>query len=215
MCIAQVAAYANPPSFVSIKLVDKIGVSVPNAVVAIPNTHAHSEHELALPVAIMDQVDYQYAPEVLIVDKNQWVDFPNSDNVRHHVYSFSSPKTFEIKMYAGSDAQPIQFNTGGIVVLGCNIHDSMIGYIYVSENETSFLSDANGKLVLPANTRDITIWHPNLSANHVERKNYTISQNVSEQTLTLDMLINSEQSTDNLKDDVKTNNFRNKFKRFD
>lgn len=215
MCLAQVTATTKPSSFVSIKLVDKSGVSVPNAVVSIPNTHANSEHELTQAIAIMDQIDYQYAPEVLIVDKNQWVDFPNSDNVRHHVYSFSSPKTFEIKMYAGSDAQPIQFNTGGIVVLGCNIHDSMVGYIYVSENETSYLSDANGKLVLPANTSNITIWHPNLSANHVERKNYTISRNISEQTLTLDMLINIAQSTDNLKNDGKSNSFRNKFKRFD
>ena len=32
--------------------------------------------------------------------------FPNRDNIRHHVYSFSSPKKFELPLYIGTPAAP-------------------------------------------------------------------------------------------------------------
>lgn len=62
----------------------------------------------------MDQVQFQYVPRVLVMNKDQWVSFPNSDDVRHHVCSFSEPQRFEIKIFKGSESVPIQFNKEGI-----------------------------------------------------------------------------------------------------
>ena len=141
----------------------------------------------------MDQIDYQFVPKVLIVNKDQKVDFPNSDDVRHHVYSFSQPNTFEIKMYQGSDAKPIEFSQQGIVVLGCNIHDSMIGYIYVADNEHAYLSDASGQVSIPqdaleqssGDTIDINVWHPQLSSTHVKRVMHSIDRTKSDVSISL------------------------------
>ena len=112
---------------------DQLGNPLSDAVieqVAIKNNES-----TPLPVAVMDQVNKQFSPTVLIVQQGQLVDFPNSDDIRHHVYSFSPAKVFDIKLYAGQPEKPEKFDTSGVVVLGCNIHDSMVGYIYVAKNQ--------------------------------------------------------------------------------
>lgn len=171
-------------------------------------------------IAVMDQVDAQFQPEVLPVFTGQWVDFPNSDNVRHHVYSFSSPKPFEIKMFTGSEADAIQFDKPGIVVLGCNIHDSMIGYIYVSDQEIIKISDSKGNIELLSsdllnierdteNTSIVsaTLWHPQLSATSTKRIDVQIDLRLTDQTIKVDM----QQRPANIQKDSK--GFSSKFKK--
>jgi hypothetical protein len=94
------------------------------------------------------------------------VAFPNRDSVRHHVYSFSPAKRFELPLYAGVPAQPVLFDKPGVVVLGCNIHDWMIGYIYVSESPWFAKTGADGKALLadlPARAYTVRVWHPQLT----------------------------------------------------
>lgn len=67
----------------------------------------------------------QFVPQVSIVQAGTAVSFPNLDTVRHHVYSFSPVKTFELKLYAGTPSTPVVFERAGTAVLGCNIHDRM------------------------------------------------------------------------------------------
>lgn len=119
---------------------------------------------VALPAqtAIMDQVQKQFSPSVLAVHSSTKVTFPNSDNIRHHVYSFSPVKRFELRLYEGTPSEPITFDKPGVVVLGCNIHDWMVGYIYVTDDPWFATSDASGKvrLDLPAGHYTVTLWHP-------------------------------------------------------
>jgi len=112
--------------------------------------------------AIMDQVDMQFSPMVIAVQKGRKVSFPNSDNIRHHVYSFSEAKRFETKLYANTPDSPIVFDQPGLVVLGCNIHDTMIGYIYVSETQAFSVSDKKGKAEIHSSAipEKIEYWHP-------------------------------------------------------
>ena len=77
----------------------------------------------------MNQINKQFAPHVLVVQKNTEVTFPNADNVFHHVYSFSPTKQFELKLYKEFTAEPLFFEQAGIVDIGCNIHDWMLGYM--------------------------------------------------------------------------------------
>lgn len=113
----------------------------------------------------MDQVNKTFQPYVLVIQRGQRVNFPNSDHIRHHVYSFSPTKPFEIKLYAGMPEQPLPFDTAGIVVLGCNIHDTMVGYIVVADTPVAGKTDAQGQLTLQgAPTTALRIWHPRLGS---------------------------------------------------
>jgi len=113
--------------------------------------------------AVVDQVSKEFVPKVLAIAVGTTVTFPNHDNVRHHVYSFSSAKRFELPLYAGATAQPVVFDKPGVVVLGCNIHDWMIGYVYVSESPYFATTGDDGKALiagLPPRAYIVRVWHP-------------------------------------------------------
>ena len=106
--------------------------------------------------ANMDQRGQKFAPHVLAVHTGTQVRFPNSDNIRHQVYSFSAAKRFELRLYEGTPTDPLLFDKPGVVVLGCNIHDWMLGYIYVTDDPRFGVSDAQGHVRLddlPAGAR--------------------------------------------------------------
>ncbi|MGH8258293.1 MAG: methylamine utilization protein, partial [Steroidobacteraceae bacterium] len=98
--------------------------------------------------AVIDQIHRQFVPRVSIVETGTLVDFPNSDNIRHSVYSFSPAKTFDLKLYAGRSAQPVLFDKPGLVVLGCEIHDSMVGWVLVVDTPYFARTDRNGRATL-------------------------------------------------------------------
>ena len=79
---------------------------------------------------IMDQVDKQFVPLLLAIRVGDQLSFPNSDNIRHHVYSFSPARTFQLPLYRGIPSAPVSFAVTGRVVLGCNIHDRMAAHVY-------------------------------------------------------------------------------------
>jgi plastocyanin len=111
------------------------------------------------------QVDKQFTSRVTVVPQGTEVSFPNRDKVRHHVYSFSPAKTFELKLYSGTPANPVLFDRTGIAVLGCNIHDQMIAWVVVVDTPHHGLSDAAGQVgldgVAPGAYR-LRTWHPAL-----------------------------------------------------
>jgi plastocyanin len=122
------------------------------------------------PADAVDQVDKQFVPYVKPVFVGSKVRFPNSDNIRHQVYSFSSAKKFELPLYAGSTAPPVVFDKPGVVVLGCNIHDWMVGYIYVSDTPFFAKTAAAGTATLsdlPPGEYTVRVWHPSM-AEHAE-----------------------------------------------
>lgn len=113
--------------------------------------------------ADMDQRDVQFAPHVLAVRTGTQISFPNSDQIRHQVYSFSTPKRFELRLYGGTPSAPVLFDKPGVVVLGCNVHDNMLGYVYVSDDGWFGVSNDKGTLTLdqlPAGHYTVTLWHP-------------------------------------------------------
>jgi plastocyanin len=114
---------------------------------------------------IVDQVGQEFVPHVKPILVGSAVFFPNKDNVRHQVYSFSPAKRFELPLYAGTPAKPVVFDKPGVVVLGCNIHDWMIGYIYVSESPYFAKTGADGTAKLsdlPPQSYQVRVWHPRL-----------------------------------------------------
>jgi plastocyanin len=119
----------------------------------------------------IDQVDKEFLPRVTVVPVGASVTFPNHDDVRHQVYSFSPAKRFELPLYAGVPAQPIVFDKPGVVVLGCNIHDWMVGYVYVSESPFFAKTGKDGKAILtelPLRAYVVRVWHPQLETSEAE-----------------------------------------------
>lgn len=119
----------------------------------------------ATPVrAVMDQVDRMFAPEVIVIPVNSTVSFPNSDSVSHQIYSFSPAKKFQLSLYRGKPYPPVLFDRTGVVILGCNIHDWMIGYIDVTDAPFYGTTNAQGtwSADLPSGRYEITVWHPRM-----------------------------------------------------
>jgi plastocyanin len=145
------------------ELVDTHGQPLANAVLTLRGPlGAEAEPSNAL----MDQQAKQFVPNVLAVRTGTLVPFPNSDNIRHHVYSFSPAKRFELRLYQGTPSEPVLFDKPGVVVLGCNIHDWMVGYVYVTEDPWFAVSDEAGKISLdqlPAGHYAVSLWHPQIA----------------------------------------------------
>lgn len=128
----------------------------------------------------VDQVDKEFSPRVTIVQVGASITFPNHDDVRHQVYSFSPAKRFELPLYAGVPAQPVVFDKPGVVVLGCNIHDWMVGYIYVSESPFFAKTGKDGKAALTdlsPRAYVVRVWHPQLETSEdVTRKTVDLAR---------------------------------------
>lgn len=146
----------------TIKLVDQFNQPLEDAVVSFVLKDDQNLRQVNSTPYVMDQVNKAFSPNVLLVPKGAMVSFPNSDDIRHHVYSFSEAKTFELKLYHGQPKAPLDFPESGIVVLGCNIHDSMVGYVYVYDDKPAMKTSSQGLVTMPyarEHIKAITFWH--------------------------------------------------------
>ena len=116
--------------------------------------------------ARIDQINKQFDPKVTVLRTGTAVTFPNSDQIRHNVYSFSPAKTFTLQLYAGSPASPVTFDKPGLVVLGCNIHDNMLAFVAVVDSPYFAKVGRSGtvKFDLPRGHYGLRVWHPQLKA---------------------------------------------------
>lgn len=142
-------------------------------------------------VSVMDQIESQFVPHILAVQKGSMVSFPNSDSIKHHVYSFSPANVFELKLYKDTKLSPIAFQKSGEVELGCNVHDWMLGYILVVDTPYFAKTDQSGQVTLdaPAGQYTLKVWHPRIQDD----------QSVLTQTINLD---NDQQIKIALKQDL-------------
>lgn len=146
-----------------------IGVAVTDATGnALPDVAIYAEPAAGMSIykalqgAQIEQRQRKFLPLVTVVQTGSAISFPNNDTVRHHVYSFSPAKPFELKLYSGVPGQPILFDKPGTVVVGCNIHDQMVAYIQVVDTPYFGKTDAAGKLTLegvPAGKYTLKAWH--------------------------------------------------------
>ena len=120
---------------------------------------AHGQHRKVS----VEQRDREFIPYVTIVQTGTLVEFPNHDSFKHHVYSFSPAKTFEIKLYAGKPVLPVLFDKPGEVAVGCNIHDWMEAYVLVVDSPYFAKTGGDGRAVVrnvPNGRYRLRVWHP-------------------------------------------------------
>jgi plastocyanin len=149
---------------VQVQVGDSAGRPLADAVVFLESREARQAVRPALGTE-MAQAGKQFDPRVLVVPLGTSVVFPNRDTVRHHVYSFSPAKTFELKLFTGTAANPVVFDKVGVAVLGCNIHDNMAAWVVVVDTPHYGRSAASGAITIPnvpAGNYRLRVWHPGL-----------------------------------------------------
>ena len=151
----------------TITVLDAAGQAQANAAVSI--TVKGTPTSTSGKTVDMAQRDKQFAPKLVVIQTGSAVNFPNFDTIRHHVYSFSSAKPFEIKLYSGRPSAPVTFDKPGTVTLGCNIHDNMLGHIHVVDTPYFGVTDAQGKVDIdvPLGDHRVRIWHPKMGENQM------------------------------------------------
>ncbi len=169
VCVLGVVASIQGASAgdLGLRVLDRAGRGVPDVVVvAIATDPSQAAPMRPRRTAVMDQLNRRFVPQVLAVQAGTVVAFPNNDIVSHQVYSFSPSRRFQLPLYKGEAHSPVAFGTAGLVVLGCNIHDEMVGYIYVTDSPYFATTDAEGNASihdLPAGGYRLDAWGPRVA----------------------------------------------------
>ncbi|MEQ8954850.1 MAG: methylamine utilization protein [Gammaproteobacteria bacterium] len=171
----------------TLTITDDEGSPLPDVVVEVLLDGAQSNSAGEPAMFEIDQLDKEFVPSVTAITVGSQVSFPNSDDILHHVYSFSPARTFNIPLYGRGENNSFfeTFNQPGLVEIGCNIHDWMLAYIYVAESELSAISNEQGIAVLngiPAGEHSIRIWHSRMAATEdapEQRQRFVAGQPVS------------------------------------
>jgi plastocyanin len=155
------AALAAP---LTVRIVDSSGKPVRDAVVIYHPSGAPGRPAPRGGRYVVAQRNLQFQPFLSIVPVGADVSYPNFDPTKHHVYSFSPAKRFELKLFAKDQSRTVRFEKAGIVALGCNIHDQMTAFIVVTDS--AWTARTNGQGVasfgdVPGAGR-VTIWQPYL-----------------------------------------------------
>ncbi len=161
MLAGLAAAAAVQAAPVEVTVTDAAGQPLADAVVWVESAAARAAARPLAGVEVV-QVNKRFEPEVSVVTTGTPVAFPNRDTVRHHVFSFSPAKRFELKLYVGTPAEPVLFDRSGIAVLGCNIHDNMAAWVVIVDTPWFAKTDAQGRARLPevpAGRHQLRSWH--------------------------------------------------------
>lgn len=162
---------------IQVTVVDQEGNAVNDAVVYIKTVNG--EKPMVEPLEReVDQIEESFVPHVRAITVGSAVHFPNSDDIRHHVYSFSDAKTFELPLYIGTPAEPVIFDRPGLVSLGCNIHDHMLAYVLVLES-SYFAEVREGAAAItdfPGGSLEVALWHPRLINEEEILRNMTVAE---------------------------------------
>jgi hypothetical protein len=161
-----IAAAAVPASAatVEVQLNGQDGKPLLDAVVYLESASARAAIKPREGLEI-EQADKRFTQRVSVLPTGSAVSFPNRDKVRHHVYSLSPTKPFELKLYSGVPANPVVFDRPGVAVLGCNIHDQMVAWVVVVDSPHHGLAGADGRVRLddvPPGSYRLKAWHPGL-----------------------------------------------------
>jgi plastocyanin len=148
---------ASAPLMVEVR--DDQGRPVTDAVVGVLLRGIRTSASPTASASIV-QRQRQFQPPITAVQTGTSVQFPNFDTVRHHVFSFSPTKRFELKLYAGTPAAPVVFDKAGVAVLGCNIHDLMAAWVVVMDTPVIGKTDAAGlvSLDVPSGEHRLLAW---------------------------------------------------------
>ncbi len=147
----------------SVTVKDATGQPLKDAVVYVlmPPAPTPARKHAAVTVA-----NSAFQPQVMPIRRGTSLLFSNRDRVQYHIYSISKAKKFDVLLSKGATSGRILFDKPGVVVLGCAIHDQMIGYVYVLDTPVFAKTGDDGTVVLkglPRRGTDVRVWHPRMA----------------------------------------------------
>lgn len=151
----------------TVRVVDASGRPVRDAVVTLRPSGSAARAPRPGGHFVVSQQNIQFHPFLTIVPVGADVSFPNLDNTKHHVYSFSPAKKFELKLFAKDQSRTVHFDKPGVIALGCNIHDQMSAFIVVTDSAWTARTNGQGVAAFgdaPNAPGRVTVWHPYLRA---------------------------------------------------
>src|SRR3954452_22215485 len=151
----------------SVRVVDASGHPVRDAVVTLYPSGNAARPARGTGHFVVSQKNLQFHPFLTIVPVGADVSFPNFDPTKHHVYSFSPAKKFELKLFAKDQSRTVRFDNPGVIALGCNIHDQMSAFIVVTDSAWTARTNGQGLAFFadaPNAPGRVTLWHPYLRA---------------------------------------------------
>ena len=164
--LAMVLWFSGATAFageITAMVTDQRGAAVGDAVVyATPRSGRPPQRPQPASIAHQNQ---QFVPWVTAVQAGALINLPNLDPVKHHAYSISPAKKFELPLYSGTPKEPLLFDKPGIVAIGCNIHDWMSAYVCVLETPFFAITEADGSAQLRGlapGVYDVEVWQPRL-----------------------------------------------------
>lgn len=189
MIFLSVITRQSAAAELQVQVTNAAGVPVENAVVYVEMQNMQAQKISTTPEII--QKNKTFVPFVSVIQVGSSVLFPNKDSVRHHVYSFSPAKSFELKLYSGVPSAPVLFDKPGTVVLGCNIHDQMLAYVQVVDTPFFAKTDAMGKVKLtnlPQAAGLLKVWHPLLIKENIPYEEALALKDSSSVVVKLDLI---------------------------
>ena len=151
----------------TVRVMDVSGRPVRDAVVTLYPAGSAARPARSGGRFVVSQQNLQFHPFLTIVPVGADVSFPNLDPTRHHVYSFSPAKKFELKLFARDQSRTVHFDRPGVVALGCNIHDQMTAFIVVTDSAWTARTNGQGMVAFadaPNAPGRLVVWHPYLRA---------------------------------------------------
>jgi plastocyanin len=170
-CVALTACVSVGAGELAITVLDQRQQPVAGSVISLESDSAMPATPTPSKTRIVDQKDEAFVPYIDIYRLQDKVVFHNSDKTRHHVYSFSPTRSFEFVVAPGETSTPVGFDKPGAIAVGCNIHDQMIMYLYVSDARWIAQAGADGQTRftdLPAGSYTVKVWHPQLRPGKIE-----------------------------------------------
>ena len=151
----------------TVRVIDASGRPVRDAVVGLYPSGNAARATRAGGRFTVSQQNLQFHPFLTVGPAGADVSFPNLDPTKHHVYSFSAAKKFELKLFAKDQSRTVHFAKPGVVALGWNIHDQMSAFIYVADSAWTTRTNAQGVASFsdaPNAPGRVIVWHPYLRA---------------------------------------------------
>src|SRR5438309_7583602 len=169
LLVLALAGAASPLAAapLSVRIVDASGRPVRDAVVTLVPSGSAAHAPRAAGRFVITQQKLAFHPFLTIIPVGADVSFPNLDPTKHHVYSFSAAKKFELKLFAKDQSRTVHFDKPGVVALGCNIHDQMSAFVVVTDSPWTARTNAQGLVTFadaPNAPARVTVWHPYLRA---------------------------------------------------
>jgi len=110
----------------------------------------------------MMQSDTAFAPPLVAVMVGGTVSFPNHDTFFHNVFSYSSPKRFDLGRYPAGESKDVVFDKPGVIQVSCEVHEIMRGAIVVTENPYHAIVAEDGTFSIdgvPPGEYTLVVWH--------------------------------------------------------